>query len=129
MVVIRLARGGTKQRPFYYVVVTNSRNARDGRFIERVGFYNPIAKGGEVKLQLNKEQINYWVSKGAQLSERVADLIKNFAEITMQEPATKESAATSKVPKHKAEPKGEIVAEEKAVVEPEVAEEKPVEGA
>jgi small subunit ribosomal protein S16 len=81
MVVIRLSRGGTKKRPFYHVVVTNSRNARDGRYIERLGYFNPIAAGGEVKLQLNKERIDYWISKGAQLSERVAKLVDNFAEI------------------------------------------------
>jgi small subunit ribosomal protein S16 len=83
MVVIRLARGGTKKRPFYHVVLTNSRNARDGRFIERLGFYNPIAKGEEIKIQLNKDRIDYWVAKGAQPSERIAYLIENFADIAM----------------------------------------------
>ena len=81
MVIIRLARGGTKKRPFFHVVVTNSRSSRDGRFIERLGFFNPIATGGEIKLQLNKERIAYWVSCGAQVSDRVAQLIDNFAEI------------------------------------------------
>jgi small subunit ribosomal protein S16 len=87
MVVIRLSRGGTKKRPFYHVVVTNSRNSRDGRYIERLGYFNPIATGGEVKLQLNKERIDYWVNNGAQLSERVANLLKNFAEIATVEVA------------------------------------------
>lgn len=81
MVVIRLSRGGAKKRPFYHIVVTNSRNARDGRFIERLGFFNPIAAGEEVKIQLNKERVDYWVAKGAQVSERVAQLLENFAEI------------------------------------------------
>ena len=81
MVIIRLARGGTKKRPFFYVVVTNSRSSRDGRFIERLGFYNPIAVGGEIKLQFNKERLDYWVANGAQISERVVYLIDNFAKI------------------------------------------------
>ena len=94
MVVIRLARGGAKKRPFYHVVVTNSRNARDGRFIERLGFYNPIAKGEEIKLQLNKDRIDYWLSKGAQPSERAAHLIEHFADIAMgKEPEYKKPKA------------------------------------
>lgn len=76
MVTIRLARGGAKKRPFYHVVVTNSRNRRDGRFIERVGFFNPIAVGGEVELNLNQERVNYWLKCGATTSERVSHLIK-----------------------------------------------------
>jgi len=76
MVVIRLARGGMKKRPFYSVVVTDSRNRRDGRFIERVGYYNPIASGQEKPLSLNLERIDFWVSKGAQLSDAVSRLIK-----------------------------------------------------
>lgn len=76
MVTIRLARAGAKKRPFYHVVVTDSRNARDGRYIERVGFFNPIASGGEVRLNLNRERVDYWLQQGAQASERVASLIK-----------------------------------------------------
>jgi len=76
MVTIRLARGGAKKRPFYQIVVANSRNARDGRFIERVGFFNPVASGPERKLEMNLERVNYWVGKGARPSERVASLIK-----------------------------------------------------
>ncbi|GAB6050686.1 30S ribosomal protein S16 [Hydrogenophilus islandicus] len=76
MVVIRLARGGAKKRPFYSVVVSDSRNRRDGRFIERLGFYNPIASGNEKPLSLNLERVDYWVGKGAQLSEAVARLVK-----------------------------------------------------
>ena len=76
MVTIRLARGGAKKRPFYHVVVTDSRNRRDGKYIERVGFFNPIARGGEVRLQLNQERLSYWLGQGAQTSDRVASLIK-----------------------------------------------------
>jgi small subunit ribosomal protein S16 len=76
MVTIRLARGGAKKRPFYSVVVTDSRNRRDGRFIERVGFFNPSAVGNEVELRLESERIDYWMGKGAQTTDRVASLIK-----------------------------------------------------
>jgi small subunit ribosomal protein S16 len=76
MVSIRLARGGSKKRPFYHVVVSDSRCARDGRYIERVGFYNPLARGQEQALRIDESRIDYWVSKGAQLSERVANLVK-----------------------------------------------------
>ena len=76
MVTIRLARGGAKKRPFYHVVVTDSRNRRDGRFIERLGFFNPIASGQEERLRLNGERIKHWLDQGAQTSERVAKLIK-----------------------------------------------------
>jgi small subunit ribosomal protein S16 len=76
MVIIRLARGGAKKSPFYSVVVADSRNRRDGRFIERVGFYNPTAAEGQEGLRLNSERIAYWRSNGAQLSDRVALLVK-----------------------------------------------------
>jgi len=76
VVTIRLARGGSKKRPFYHVVVTDSRNKRDGRYIERLGYFNPGAKGQEIGLKLESERIDYWVSKGAQTSDRVASLIK-----------------------------------------------------
>jgi small subunit ribosomal protein S16 len=76
MVVIRLARGGAKKRPFYNVVVADSRSRRDGRFIERVGFYNPIANANEEGLRLAVDRISYWQERGAQLSETVAGLVK-----------------------------------------------------
>jgi small subunit ribosomal protein S16 len=76
MVTIRLARGGSKKRPFYHLTVTDSRNARNGRFIERVGFFNPIARGQEERLRVDSDRVDYWVSQGAQLSERVAALVK-----------------------------------------------------
>ncbi len=76
MVIIRLSRGGSKNRPFYNVVVADSRNRRDGRFIERVGFYNPIAPEGQEALRLQMERVGHWQSKGAQLSDAVAKLVK-----------------------------------------------------
>ena len=77
MVTIRLARGGAKKRPFYQVVVTDSRNARDGRFIERVGFYNPLATGNAEEIRLDVDRVEHWVAQGATVSERVAGLIKS----------------------------------------------------
>lgn len=79
MVVIRLARGGAKKRPFYQVVVTDSRNARDGRFIERVGFFNPVAQGQAERVRIDMDLYNQWISKGAQPSDRVAQLVKGAA--------------------------------------------------
>ncbi len=79
MVSIRLARGGAKKRPFYHVVVTDSRMPRDGRFIERIGFFNPIAEGKEERFRLDQERLNYWVSQGAKTSSRVASLVKQAA--------------------------------------------------
>ncbi|MGB0664367.1 MAG: 30S ribosomal protein S16 [Pontibacterium sp.] len=79
MVTIRLSRGGSKKRPFYHLTVADSRNPRDGRFIERVGFFNPIARGQEEKLRVNLERVAYWQGKGAQPTERVAKLLKEAA--------------------------------------------------
>jgi small subunit ribosomal protein S16 len=76
MVTIRLSRGGAKARPFYHVVVTDSRSKRDGRFIERIGFFNPIAVKQDVPFQIAKDRYDYWVSTGAQPSDRVARLVK-----------------------------------------------------
>jgi small subunit ribosomal protein S16 len=87
MVVIRLARGGAKKRPFYNVVVADSRARRDGRFIERVGFYNPIAGDGEEGLRLAHDRINYWRERGARLSDTVATLVHDHP------PAAPSSAA------------------------------------
>jgi len=76
MVTIRMSRGGAKKRPFYHIVVTDSRNKRDGRFIERLGFFNPTAMGAEESLRMDVERIQHWVAQGAQLSDRVASLLK-----------------------------------------------------
>ena len=78
MLAIRLARGGSKKRPFYHIIATSSRNARDGRFIERLGFFNPIAKGQEVPLNINMERYEHWVGVGGQASDRVKSLVKQF---------------------------------------------------
>ena len=79
MVTIRLSRGGSKKRPFYHLTVTDHRRARDGRFIERVGFFNPIARGQEERLRVDADRIAYWQGQGAQLSDRVASLVKEAA--------------------------------------------------
>ncbi|RDH90710.1 MAG: 30S ribosomal protein S16 [endosymbiont of Seepiophila jonesi] len=79
MVTIRLSRTGAKKRPFYHIVVTDSRNARDGHYIERLGFFNPVATGGEERLRVERDRIDHWVSKGAQTSDRVATLLKEAA--------------------------------------------------
>ncbi|MCO4784913.1 30S ribosomal protein S16 [Marinomonas gallaica] len=76
MVTIRLSRGGSKKRPFYHLNVADSRRARDGRFIERIGFFNPVARGQEERLRVDLDRVNHWVGQGAQLSDRVAQLVK-----------------------------------------------------
>jgi len=80
MVVIRLARGGAKKRPFFNLVVADSRRARDGRFIERIGFYDPKAPEGRERLRINGERLAHWQSKGAIPSDTVARLVKQFGE-------------------------------------------------
>lgn len=75
MVVIRLARGGSKKRPFYNIVVTDSRNRRDGRFIERLGFYNPVANEKQERVRIAADRLNHWVAQGAQVSTAVAKLV------------------------------------------------------
>jgi len=75
MVKIRLSRGGAKKKPFYHIVVADSRNKRDGRRIEKIGFFNPMAKGQEERLRLDLERVDYWTSVGAQISERVQNLV------------------------------------------------------
>ncbi len=84
MVVIRLARGGAKKRPFFNIVVADSRNRRDGRFIERVGFYNPIANEGEEGLRVALDRISFWQERGAKLSDTVAGLVKKSAKQAAQ---------------------------------------------
>ncbi|MEN9771943.1 MAG: hypothetical protein RJA58_586 [Pseudomonadota bacterium] len=79
MVIIRLARGGAHKRPYFHMVATDSRSRRDGKFIERVGFFNPVAAPSEPKLRISMDRIDYWRSHGAQVSPRVERLIKEFA--------------------------------------------------
>lgn len=81
MVVIRLARAGAKKRPFYHMVVTDKRNPRDGRFIEKIGFFNPIAAGQEPRLNLDQARLSHWLSQGAQPSDRVASLVKEWEKL------------------------------------------------
>ena len=76
MVTIRLARGGSKKRPFYHLTVSDSRKASTGRFIERVGFFNPVARGQEESLRVDRDRVDFWLGQGAQTSERVAQLLK-----------------------------------------------------
>ena len=76
MVVVRMSRGGSKKRPFYNIVVTDSRNPRDGRFIDKVGFFNPVAKGQEERLRLQLDRVDHWIATGAKMSDRVASLVK-----------------------------------------------------
>ncbi len=78
MVTIRLSRGGSKKRPFYHISVTDSRKSRDGRFLERVGFFNPVARGQEERMRLDQERFDFWVGQGAQVSDRVSSLVKGF---------------------------------------------------
>ena len=84
MLTIRLARSGAKKRPFYHISVADSRMPRDGRFVERVGYYNPIASGQEVRLEVNVERIDYWISKGAQPRDRDLSLLKQNKETPEQ---------------------------------------------
>ena len=98
MVVIRLARGGAKKRPFYNVVVADSRNRRDGRFIERVGFYNPVAAAHEEGLRIEQARVAYWQERGAQLSDTVAMLVKRAASAQAAAPASVPAAPAAAQP-------------------------------
>ena len=120
MVVIRLARGGAKKRPFFHLVVTDQRNGRDGRYIERIGYFNPLATGGETRLSLNEERFSYWRSHGAQPSNRVNSLYKDFKRGPEAVAAKKESAKAAKLAAAKAKAeaaKDKAAAEEVATAE------------
>ena len=134
MLTIRLARSGAKKRPFYHVSVADSRMPRDGRFVERVGYYNPIASGQEVRLELDIERIDYWISQGAQPSDRVLNLLKQNKETpeqTEKRLAIKETKRQKKLAKKLAdkEPIAEEAPEEEAPAEEAPAEEVPAEEA
>ena len=107
MVIIRLARSGAKKNPYYFITVADERRPRDGKFIERLGFFNPTASGQEERLRLDLEKLNEWVAKGAQLSERVQSLVKE-ANLSPEELQAKLDAK-----KAKAEAKKAIEAEAK----------------
>lgn len=85
MVKIRLARGGAKKKPFYSIVATDSRKRRDSAYIERFGYFNPVARGQEVRLIINEDRLAYWTSEGAQISDRVKQLIKEFKDPSIRE--------------------------------------------
>ena len=87
MVRIRLSRGGATKRPFYHIVVTDRRNRRDGRYIERLGFFNPIAQGGERELEIDLARAEHWLANGAKVSERVEQLIKQYRQSAAQSAA------------------------------------------
>lgn len=93
MVKIRLTRGGAKKRPFYHIIVTDSREKRDGRALERLGFFNPIAAGADVPLKLDTDRIDYWVGVGAQMSDKVRALYKQAKRLGTADAATAESDA------------------------------------
>jgi len=126
MVTIRLARGGAKRRPFYGIMVADQRRSPRGRFIERIGFFNPRATGGEDRLRIDTERVDYWISKGAKPSDRVAALLKQFkkgpeamAEITAKRDAAKEA---KKVAAEKAEADAVKAKEAEAAAEAKAAE-------
>ena len=127
MLTIRLARSGAKKRPFYHVSVADSRMPRDGRFVERVGYYNPIASGQEVRLQLDLERIDYWIGQGAQPSDRVLNLLKQNKETpeqTEKRLAIKDQKRQKKLAKKLADKEPEEApAEEAALLEEAPAEE------
>lgn len=122
MVIIRLARGGAKKTPFYSVVVADSRNRRDGRFIERVGFYNPSAKEGQEGLRLDTVRISHWQSNGAQLSDCVARLVKDNAK-GPEFMAAKKAKDAAKVANAKAAAEAKLVAAAKEAAAAKKAEE------
>ena len=99
MLTIRLSRAGAKKRPFFHITVADSRKPRDGRFVERVGFFNPIASGKEVRLDLNHERLDYWVSKGAQISDRVLFLMKQEKESPEQKAKREEKKEKKRIKK------------------------------
>ncbi|MBL4680740.1 MAG: 30S ribosomal protein S16 [Pseudomonadales bacterium] len=84
MVIIRLSRGGSKKRPFYHVTVADSRFSRDGRFLERLGFYNPVARGAAEGTRLDLERFDHWVKQGAQVSDRVMSVVKSYRKASEQ---------------------------------------------
>jgi len=133
MLTIRLARAGVKKRPFFHIRVADSRKPRDGRFIEKVGYFNPIASGQEVRLEVDQERVDYWISQGAQLSDRVTTLLKRNAETpeeTEKRHALKEAKRLKKL-SNKAALKvlEEAPVEEEAAPAAEEAEAAPVEEA
>ena len=137
MVKIRMARGGAKRKPFYSIVATDSRKRRDSGYIERIGFFNPVARGQEVRLQLDEDRLAYWTSQGAQISDRVKQLVKEHRDPSIREKrvaasdaklaadaakvAAAEKAAADATAKEASEAKAAEEAEAKAAAEAEAA--------
>ncbi len=131
MLTIRLARAGVKKRPFFHIRVADSRKPRDGRFIEKVGYFNPIASGQEVRLEVDQERIDYWIAQGAQLSDRVITLLRQNAETPEQSEKreTEKEAKRLKKLAHKAKLKVVDEVPEETTKEETKAEEAPAEEA
>jgi len=125
MVKIRLARGGAKKKPFYSIVATDSRKRRDSGYIERIGYFNPVARGQEVRLTIEEDRLDYWASKGAQISDRVKQLVKEFKDPSIREKrvAAQEARAAAVAAKLAAEAKAKADEEAKAEAEAKAAEE------
>ena len=116
MVKIRLARGGAKKNPFYSIVATDSRKRRDSGYIERIGYFNPVARGQEVRLQLEEDRLSHWISQGAQISDRVKQLVKEYRDPSIREKQLAKQAANADDKAKK------IAAEEKAKADLEATE-------
>lgn len=116
MVKIRLARGGAKKKPFYSIVATDSRKPRDSGYIERIGYFNPVARGQEVRLTIEEDRLAYWASEGAQVSDRVKQLVKEFKDPSIREKrvAAQTSRAAAVTAKLAAEAKAKADEEAKA---------------
>ena len=125
MVKIRLARGGAKKKPFYSIVATDSRKRRDSGYIERIGYFNPVARGQEVRLTIEEDRLDYWASKGAQISDRVKQLVKEFKDPSIREKrvAAQDVRAATVAAKLAAEAKAKADEEAKAEAEAKAAEE------
>jgi small subunit ribosomal protein S16 len=113
MVKIRLARGGAKKKPFYSIVATDSRKRRDSAYIERIGYFNPVARGQEVRLSLEEDRLDYWTSKGAQLSDRVKQLVKEFKDPAIHEKRIAAQKAKAQITADKLAAKAKAEAEAK----------------
>ena len=119
MVKIRLARGGAKKNPFYSIVATDSRKRRDSGYIERIGYFNPVARGQEVRLQLEEDRLSHWISQGAQISDRVKQLVKEYRDPSIREKqlAKQSAKADDKAKKIAAEEKAKADLEAKEAAE------------
>lgn len=131
MVTIRLSRGGAKKQPFYHIVATDSRARRDGRYIERLGFYNPVARSSAEPVRIDLERVDHWVSNGALMSDRVKSIVKSYRRHGAEDP-TVEARAKRKLARKaakKAANAAPVEAEEEVAAEEAAAEEAPAEEA